>query len=493
MVSTKQRPRSSKNRPSSSQQRPRSAPSPDRMKHSARPHLEREVEGRGVNTSVATGGERVYRQQLTRDTTLPISWCLKIFGLMMLLALLVTGRRYALAQSVRILLFLDQSIVGLEFNLPSDVLARYTPNAYVGETAGGLRYVNGRLSPGEFAEEQLSQEQVDNLAAVLNASAQLDATQNEMIAVVMTVLQESSARPQPSCIDTDGNVNGGADFNDDSGGFFQQRPSQGWGTCQQVNDPLYSVDAFLNGIKGAIAPSKPDEPFDISGYRDARKDNPNASYGAVVQSVQRSDHPDEYHKWLPVAREIVRQWVNSADLFDPELPSQQEPNRPVEIDYAAEMFGGDDQPLRLWRIDPVVRITGRPDQSDIDAVLEVAGWFNQQMSDSGKSLRIVVLREGYHIGSNVDLRFESEVEQNAPGIQDLNNEIIAATASIDISQSAELKRLAVYKAMLQILGVPNPREGFTQNEVNSSIVRSLYKLQPGSTVAQLRQVYAQEN
>ncbi|WP_022890109.1 muramidase family protein [Agromyces italicus] len=80
----------------------------------------------------------------------------------------------------------------------------------------------------------------------------------------------------------------------DSQGLFQQRPSQGWGTVEEVLDPARAATAFYGG---------PDNPnpgvtaglLDIPGWE-------SMSLAEAAQSVQRSAHPDHYAKWEAQAR-----------------------------------------------------------------------------------------------------------------------------------------------------------------------------------------------
>ena len=66
------------------------------------------------------------------------------------------------------------------------------------------------------------------------------------------------------------------DYGDsDSVGLFQQRPSQGWGTKQQLMDPYYSTGRFYD----ALVKIKNWESDDIND---------------VAQKVQRSGHPEAY-------------------------------------------------------------------------------------------------------------------------------------------------------------------------------------------------------
>ncbi|HTW15776.1 MAG TPA: hypothetical protein VMF51_11640 [Nocardioides sp.] len=61
----------------------------------------------------------------------------------------------------------------------------------------------------------------------------------------------------------------------DSLGLFQQRPSQGWGTEEQVMDPVYATNAFYDALA------------EVDGYR-------SMEVTVAAQTVQRSAFPDAY-------------------------------------------------------------------------------------------------------------------------------------------------------------------------------------------------------
>jgi hypothetical protein len=73
----------------------------------------------------------------------------------------------------------------------------------------------------------------------------------------------------------------------DSLGVFQQRPSAGWGTPEQIMDPVYATNAFLDQ---AI-------PND--------QNNPGFTPGQLAQSVQRSAFPERYDQSEGKAREMI--------------------------------------------------------------------------------------------------------------------------------------------------------------------------------------------
>jgi hypothetical protein len=80
----------------------------------------------------------------------------------------------------------------------------------------------------------------------------------------------------------------------DSVGLFQQRPSAGWGTVEQIMDPVYSTEAFFGGSK----PPTPPGLVDIEGW-------PAMTYTEAAQAVQVSAFPEAYAKQERRARDIA--------------------------------------------------------------------------------------------------------------------------------------------------------------------------------------------
>ncbi|RPF22501.1 hypothetical protein [Myceligenerans xiligouense] len=80
----------------------------------------------------------------------------------------------------------------------------------------------------------------------------------------------------------------------DSLGLFQQRPSQGWGSEDEILDPVYSTNAFYDGL------------VQIDGYEDMEITD-------AAQAVQRSAYPEAY------ARHEVRSraWASSLTGHSP--------------------------------------------------------------------------------------------------------------------------------------------------------------------------------
>ncbi len=91
---------------------------------------------------------------------------------------------------------------------------------------------------------------------------------------IATAVQESKLR----------NIDYGDEAGPDSRGLFQQRPSQGWGSEEQVMDPVYATNRFYQELELLV----PDfEELDIT---------------VAAQTVQRSAYPDAYADHEPEGR-----------------------------------------------------------------------------------------------------------------------------------------------------------------------------------------------
>ena len=77
------------------------------------------------------------------------------------------------------------------------------------------------------------------------------------------------------------------DYGDrDSLGLFQQRPSQGWGTEEQLMDPVYATNAFYDAL------------VEVDGYQEMR-------ITEAAQVVQRSGYPEAYEDHAEGARALA--------------------------------------------------------------------------------------------------------------------------------------------------------------------------------------------
>lgn len=90
----------------------------------------------------------------------------------------------------------------------------------------------------------------------------------------------------------------------DSGGLFQQRPSMGWGSYDEVRHKKLAIEAFLGVGTHSAAP----------GLLQAVPDFAQWEPGAVAQLVQGSAHPERYGQQVAAARTL---WERFADDVEP--------------------------------------------------------------------------------------------------------------------------------------------------------------------------------
>lgn len=107
-----------------------------------------------------------------------------------------------------------------------------------------------------------------------------------LVIALATAMQESSLR--------------NLDYGDrDSVGLFQQRPSTGWGTVEEIMDPVRSAKAFFGGHVNPN-PGKTRGLLDISGWQ-------NMPLTKAAQAVQISAFPNAYAKWEYSARQWLKE------------------------------------------------------------------------------------------------------------------------------------------------------------------------------------------
>jgi len=110
-------------------------------------------------------------------------------------------------------------------------------------------------------------EQLQNASLIADVAMRRGLPDEAVIVALATAQQESKLR----------NI----DYGDaDSVGLFQQRPSQGWGSKEQILDPLYSTGKFFDAL------------VKVRNWQ-------NLTVAAAAQAVQRSAFPDAYTSWQP--------------------------------------------------------------------------------------------------------------------------------------------------------------------------------------------------
>ncbi len=130
---------------------------------------------------------------------------------------------------------------------------------------------------GSQSHITLDSDQWSNATSIVKAAEDMHLSPYAATIAVATSMQESKLQ----------NLNVAVDH--DSLGLFQQRPSCGWGTPSQLNDPTYAAKAFLKNLP--------------SGYQ-------SMSLHRAAQDVQDSFNGSLYSQWEDQAAHIVSTIVN---------------------------------------------------------------------------------------------------------------------------------------------------------------------------------------
>ncbi|BCB85654.1 hypothetical protein Psuf_029670 [Phytohabitans suffuscus] len=100
---------------------------------------------------------------------------------------------------------------------------------------GGVVDASKRMpSVGAYGEAQIR-----NAAIIVNVGADMRVPFRGWVVAVATAMQESTLSNLPHL---------GANNDHDSVGLFQQRPSQGWGSAKQLQDPKYASRKFYEKL-----------------------------------------------------------------------------------------------------------------------------------------------------------------------------------------------------------------------------------------------------
>jgi hypothetical protein len=152
-----------------------------------------------------------------------------------------------------------------------------------GGAAGFVWWVDGSIGPVVLREmcsvtvagntARITPEQATNAATIAAVAEQRGLPARAVTIALAAAFQESELY--------------NLDYGDrDSLGLFQQRPSQGWGTAEQIMDPVYASNQFYDAL------------LRIDGYRDLE-------IAVAAQQVQRSAYPDAYSEHETAARVLA--------------------------------------------------------------------------------------------------------------------------------------------------------------------------------------------
>ncbi|WP_442792175.1 hypothetical protein [Micromonospora sp. NBC_01796] len=169
--------------------------------------------------------------------------------------------------------------VGHAFASPAEHTApAMTTVAQVTADKPGMDKLIPHGTQGAQSSIDLSKDQLANAKAITETAKKLGMGERGAVIAVATSMQESKLE----------NLGHLGDMNDhDSLGLFQQRPSSGWGTPEQITDPTYASTAFLSNLK------------QVDGWQDMPLTD-------AAQKVQVSAFPDAYAQWENQAAHIVQ-------------------------------------------------------------------------------------------------------------------------------------------------------------------------------------------
>lgn len=135
------------------------------------------------------------------------------------------------------------------------------------------------------AVDGFTAEQVRNAGVIVKVGQRMNVPARGLIIAVATAMQESELR----------NLGHLGKKNDhDSQGLFQQRPSKGWGTVQQITDPEHASRKFYESL------------LTVNGWA-------TLPLTTAAQRVQRSAFPNAYAKHEQRAARLVGALTGGAD------------------------------------------------------------------------------------------------------------------------------------------------------------------------------------
>ncbi|MCP3821411.1 NlpC/P60 family protein [Streptomyces sp. A3M-1-3] len=149
-------------------------------------------------------------------------------------------------------------------DLDTDKVTEQVTKILDGANASDVR-IEGLDLPGE---------QIPHAQTIVATGISLQVPRRGQIVALATAMQESRLR----------NLTYG---DRDSLGLFQQRPSQGWGTAEQIRDPVYASEKFYKAL------------LKVNGWQQM-------TVTQAAQAVQKSGYPDAYAQWEPLATALQK-------------------------------------------------------------------------------------------------------------------------------------------------------------------------------------------
>ncbi|MFD3681776.1 hypothetical protein [Streptomyces sp. NPDC058613] len=161
---------------------------------------------------------------------------------------------------------------------------------------GGAPYCTASAAGADPEEYELSPEQASNAATIAAVGISRGLPDRAVTIALATAMQESALR----------NLDHG---DRDSLGLFQQRPSMGWGTPEEITDPVYSAAVFYDHL------------VEVPGYS-------RLPLTVAAQKVQRSGFPQAYAKHEPDATVLTAAFGGAGTLVcSGPVPAAGDPER----------------------------------------------------------------------------------------------------------------------------------------------------------------------
>ncbi len=147
---------------------------------------------------------------------------------------------------------------------------------YPGQTLAVPTATAAPAAPAAVSVPGLDAEQIENARLIIQVGRELGVPDRGIAIALGTAMQESWIR----------NLDGG---DRDSLGLFQQRPSTGWGTPEEIRDRVRSIRVFYGGTSDPNG-DRTRGLLDVPGWQ-------HLSFADAAQTVQISAHPDRYAAW----------------------------------------------------------------------------------------------------------------------------------------------------------------------------------------------------
>lgn len=235
-----------------------------------------------------------------------------------------TGRIVGLVAGGLVLMLL--CVLGVAFTLLDGLLGDSQSAGFGCGTGSAVNPAGPMPSMGELTEDQ-----VRNAAVIIKVGQDLQIAPRGWVIAVATALQESRLVNLPNL---------GANNDYDSIGLFQQRPSQGWGSVEQLSDPAYQSHKFFERLVA------------INGWQ-------TMPLTVAAQLVQRSAFPSAYGNHEPLAAQVVDLLTGGA-------------SRAVGTEFALRCAVGTDIAASGWTVPAVgpigsgFRTADRPAHQGVD-------------------------------------------------------------------------------------------------------------------------------